>query len=110
MDANLSRPAMTGGASVYPFCWSILLAARDLGLSGVMATFLSATEPVAGPMLGLPENHALAATIFLGRPERQITKLTRRPIDTFTTIDRFDGAPFAARVQPSPSRRSVDDE
>jgi nitroreductase len=110
MDANLHRPAMTGGASVYPFCWSILLAARDLGLSGVMATFLSATEPVAGPMLGLPDNHALAATIFLGRAERQITKLTRRPIDTFTTLDRFDGPAYAAPVQPPPPQRTSDDE
>jgi len=99
MDGNLQRPAMTGGASVYPFCWSILLAARHHGLSGVMTTFLSATEPVAGPMLGLPDNHALVATIFLGHPERQITKLTRRPIDTFTTVDRFDGEPFTAPLR-----------
>ena len=26
MDGNLERPPVTGGASIYPFCWSILLA------------------------------------------------------------------------------------
>jgi nitroreductase len=98
MDGNLGRPAMTGGASIYPFCWSILLAARGRGLSGVLATFLAAAEPAAGPMLGLPDNHAVVATIFLGHAERQITKLSRRPVDQFATVDRFDGAPFGARA------------
>ena len=27
MDGNLERPPLTGGASIYPFCWSILLSA-----------------------------------------------------------------------------------
>ena len=27
MDGNLERPPLTGGASIYPFCWSILLGA-----------------------------------------------------------------------------------
>ena len=28
MDGQLDRPPITGGASVYPFCWSVLLAAH----------------------------------------------------------------------------------
>ena len=28
MDGNLERPPLTGGASIYPFCWSILLSAH----------------------------------------------------------------------------------
>ena len=87
---------MTGGASIYPFCWSILLAARERGVSGVLATFLAAAEPVAGPMLALPDNHALVATIFLGHAERPITKLGRRRVEEFATVDRFDGARFGA--------------
>src|ERR671919_2109560 len=75
MDGVLTRPPLTGGASIYPFCWSILLAARARGLGGVMTTFLSRAEPDAAAVLGLPEHHALAATIFLGVPERQLTKL-----------------------------------
>jgi nitroreductase len=90
MDGHLDRPALTGGASIYPFCWSILLAARSRGLGGVMTTFLSRSERQAAELLGLPEHHALAAVMFLGVPEHQPTKLTRRPAEVFTTIDRFD--------------------
>jgi nitroreductase len=94
MDAPLHRPALTGGASVYPFCWSVLLAARARGLGGVLTTFASRVEPVAGPMLGLPPNHALAATIFLGHPEHRPTRLRRDPVEHFTRLDRFDGHPW----------------
>ena len=95
MDGILDRPPVTGGASIYPFCWSILLAARERGLGGVMTTFLSRVEPDAAPEVGLPEHHALAATIFLGVPERQVTKLRREPVESFATRDRFDGPAFS---------------
>ncbi len=91
MDGDLARPALTGGASIYPFCWSVLLAARARGLGGVITTFLSRAELTAAPLLGLPANHALAATIFLGRPQQQPTRLRRHPVNSFATIDRFDG-------------------
>lgn len=94
MDTNAGRPPITGGASVYPFCWSILLAARARRLGGVMTTFLSRVETEATPVLGLPADHALVATIFLGHPVHQITRLGRRPSATFATIDRFDGRPL----------------
>jgi nitroreductase len=92
MDGNAEhRPPIVGGASIYPFCWSILLAARARGLGGVMTTFLARAESSAAPLLGLPADHALAATIFLGVPVHQNTKLTRKPVESFATIDRFDG-------------------
>jgi nitroreductase len=94
MDGALDRPPVTGGASIYPFCWSILLSARAHGLGGVMTTFLSRAEPAAAPLLGLPVDHALVATIFLGHPVHQPTKLNRRPVNSFATIDRFDGESF----------------
>lgn len=95
MDGNLDRPPVVGGASIYPFCWSIILAARAHGLGGVMTTFLSRAEVAAAAPLGLPADHALVATIFLGVPTHQNTKLRRNPVDSFATIDRFDGAPLA---------------
>ncbi len=94
MDGNLDRPPVVGGASIYPFCWSILLAARAHGLGGVMTTFLSRAEPAAATPLGLPADHALVATIFLGVPTHQNTKLRRNPVESFTTIDRFNGLAF----------------
>ena len=93
MDAEFHRPALTGGASIYPFCWNLLLSARAHGLGGVLTTFLSRAEPIAGPALGLPSGHALAATIFLGVPVHQPTALRRNDVADFTTIDRFDGPP-----------------
>ncbi len=95
MDAELDRPPVTGGASIYPFCWNLLLSARAHGLGGVMTTFLSRVEPAAAPALGLPEHHALVATIFLGVPVHQPTKLTRHPVETFATTNRFDGPAFS---------------
>jgi nitroreductase len=94
MDGQLDRPPMTGGGSIYPFCWSILLAARARDLGGVMTTFLSRAEPQAAPLLGLPNGHALVATIFLGHPVHLNTKLKRGDVSNFTTIDRFDGPPL----------------
>jgi nitroreductase len=96
MDGGSDRPPITGGGSVYPFCWSVLLAARGRGLGGVMTTFLSRVEPGALGFLGLPSDHVLAATIFIGQPERQTTRLRRAPVDAFTAIDRFDGDAFSA--------------
>jgi nitroreductase len=94
MDANASRPPITAGASIYPFCWSILLAARARGLGGVLTTFLSRVEADAAPELGLPAGHALAATLYLGHPVHLNTKLRRDDVASFTTIDRFDGTPL----------------
>jgi nitroreductase len=100
MDGSLERVPITGGASIYPFCWSILLSAHSRGLGGVMTTFLSRVEPDAVPLLGLPAHHALVATIFLGVPEQQPTKLTRDPVEHFATTDRFDGEPFSPPLLP----------
>ncbi|MGK2948526.1 MAG: nitroreductase family protein [Acidimicrobiales bacterium] len=95
MDKDLDRPTLSGGASVYPFVLSILLAARERDLGGVMTTFLARAEEEARPLLGLPATWAVASMVFLGHPVRRPTKLTRREVEDFTTVDRFDGAPFA---------------
>jgi nitroreductase len=94
MDGGLARKPVTGGASIYPFCWNLMLSARAHGLGGVMTTFLSRVEPAAAPALGLPEHHALVTTIFLGNPVHQPTKLNRQPVESFATTDRFDGPTF----------------
>ncbi len=102
MDGGLDRPALTGGASVYPFCWNLLLAARARGLGGVMTTFLSRVEPAAAAVLGLPPSYALAATVFLGHPVHQPTRLRRAPVATFATVDRFDGPAFDVEPERVP--------
>lgn len=95
-DRDLDRPSVIGGGSIYPFVHNLLLAARGEGLGGVMTTFLAAAEPEAAPLLGLADHHAIVAMIGLGHPTHQPTRLRRRPVEAFTTVDRFDGEPFTA--------------
>ncbi|MCU1498438.1 MAG: bluB [Acidimicrobiales bacterium] len=94
LDKDLDRFSVVGGGSIYPFCHNILLAARNEGLGGVLTTFVVASEAEVGPLIGLPEHHGLVAMICLGTPVHQPTRLTRHPVEAFTTIDRIDGPPL----------------
>jgi nitroreductase len=94
-DQDLDRIAVVPGASVYPFVWNVLLAARSEGYGGVLTTMLVAEEPRAKDLLGIPDTFAIAALVPLGKPVREVTKLRRRPVDEFATRERFDGVPFA---------------
>jgi nitroreductase len=93
---DLPRYTFIGGGSVYPFCQNVLLAARDRGLGATMTTFLAGNEPAARDLLGFPDHYAVAATIAIGHPVRQLTRLARKPVSAFTTVDRFDGPAFPA--------------
>ncbi len=95
MDNGLDRQSIAGGASVYPFAHNILLAARDVGLAGVMTTALARQEPAVKDVLGIPTGFALAGMLALGHPVKVITKLKRAEVSEFTTVDRFDGAQFS---------------
>ena len=91
VDRDLDRYSLVGGASIYPFAWSVLLAARAEGLGGVITTMLVKREAEVKALLGVPDEFAVAATIALGRPVHQPRKLRREPVESFTTVDRFDG-------------------
>lgn len=91
VDRDFDRYGLAGGASVYPFAWNVLLAARAEGLGGVLTTMLVHREQEVRDLLGAPAHWALAAAIALGRPVRQPRRLRRRPVSEFTTIDRVDG-------------------
>ncbi len=54
-DQDLDRIGVVAGASVYPFVWNILLAARNEGYGGVLTTAVVAEEPRAKELLGIPE-------------------------------------------------------
>jgi nitroreductase len=102
-DRDLDRCSVVGGASVYPFVHNLLLAARNQGLGGVLTTFLAASEPEAAPLLGLPDHQAVVAMVGLGTPVHQPTRLRRRPVEAFTTVDRFDGPPLDPTEGDPPS-------
>jgi nitroreductase len=93
-DQDLDRIGLIAGASVYPFVWNILLAARNEGYGGALTTAVVAEEPRAKELLGIPENYAIAAVLPLGKPVRQLTKLKRKPVAEIATHERFDGQPL----------------
>ena len=95
VDKGADRYTFAGAASIYPFTWSVLLAARAEGLGGVITTMSIRQERNVKVLLGAPDELALAAVIALGYPHHQPRRLTRRSVDEFTTVDRFDGSPFA---------------
>ncbi|MHB8328606.1 MAG: nitroreductase family protein [Acidimicrobiales bacterium] len=91
VDRGFDRYTLVGGASIYPFAWSLLLAARAEGLGGVMTTMATRREPAVREVLGVPGEFAVAAMVALGKPVRQPTRLTRLAVEEFATVDRFDG-------------------
>jgi nitroreductase len=93
-DQDLDRIAVVPGASIYPFVWNILLAARNEGFGGVLTTMVVSEEQRVKDLLGIPDQFAIAAVVPLGKPVRQLTKLRRRPVSEFATRERFDGTPF----------------
>jgi nitroreductase len=97
VDKDLDRVGLDTGASIYPLVWNILLAARAEGLGGVLTTLIGPAEADVQALLGLPDSHAIAALIPLGRPVKQLTRLRRRPVEEFVTVDRFDGMPLGSR-------------
>ena len=96
MDYELDRVGVISGASIYPFAWNILLAARNEGLGGTLTTFLSASEPEVKRLFAIPDEYAVCALLPIGKPVKQLTKLRRNEVSEFATIDSFDGMQFSA--------------
>jgi nitroreductase len=94
MDSGLGRLSICAGGSVFPFAHNVLLGAREAGYGGVITTVLVRQEPAVKKLLGIPDEHVLACTIPLGKPRRQVTRLRRRAVEEFTTLDAFHGPPF----------------
>jgi nitroreductase len=93
-DQDLDRIGVISGASVYPFVWNVLLAARNEGFGGVPTTMAVAQEPAVRSLLNIPDEYAVASVVPLGKPVHQPTKLKRKPVQDFVTREQFDGAAF----------------
>ncbi len=94
VDQDLERVGIIAGASVYPFTWNILLAARAEGYGGTLTTMPIAQEPELKKLLHVPDHVAVCAIIPFGVPEKQLTKLKRKPVREIAMRETFDGAPF----------------
>ncbi len=93
-DRNLQRVGVISGASVYPFVWNILLAARNEGYGGTLTTFISAREDELKTLLDIPQRFAVAALIPIGKPVKQLTRLTRKSVDEFAMREKWQGDPL----------------
>jgi nitroreductase len=91
IDRDADRYTFAAGASVYPFAWSVLLAAREEGLGGVITTIAIREEAQVKTILGASDPLALAAIIALGYPVRRPRRLRREPVSSFVTVDSIDG-------------------
>ena len=90
-DRHLDRVGVISGASIYPFVWNILLAARHEGLGGTLTTFAAGAETDVKAHFGVPDEMALAAMIPMGQPVKQLTKLTRKPVADFVRKEHWHG-------------------
>lgn len=77
------RPAHHAeGASVYPACQNLLLAARALGYGGVMTGWYAPVEARLRALIGIPDGVGLHACITLGVPAGHHGPLRRKPLRT----------------------------
>ena len=97
------QPTPYEGASLYPACQNLLLAARALGLGGVLTQVHLLVEDELRVALGIPDEVAVHATITLGRPAGRHGPVRRRPLGEVVFEDRWGGpAPWA--VDPPHTR------
>lgn len=96
-------PDPTEGASVYPACQNLLLAARVRGLGGVLTLWHASVEPQLRELLGIPDGTAIAATIPLGHPEGSHGPVRRRPLREIVYEDRWE-QPAEWAVDPPGTR------
>jgi nitroreductase len=93
-DQGLQRIGVVSGASIYPFVWNVLMAARHEGLGGTITTLAVAQEPKIQELLEVPKHVAVCAVVPLGRPGRTLNKLKRKPVREFAMRERWGGAPL----------------
>jgi nitroreductase len=95
-DAELDRPSIVGGASVYPFVQNVLLALRAEGLGASLTTLLIPAEPEVKRLLSIPDEIAVAAYVAVGqREDPWPSALARRPVAEFAFSERY-GQPLTA--------------
>jgi nitroreductase len=98
----LPRRAAQGlqvGASVYPACQNLLLAARARGYGGTMMMWHLLVEDELRALLGIPTDVLLAATITLGQPAGRHGPVRRLPLAD-VVYDGAWGEPAAWAVDP----------
>lgn len=94
------EPTPTEGASVYPACQNLLLAARALGYGGVLTGFHALVEDELRKVLAIPDGTLLAATITLGKPVGGHGPVRRLPMGELVYGDTWGESPVWAVDPP----------
>ncbi len=94
VDRDLPRYTLVGGASIYPFVWNLLLAARAENLAGVMTTMVVRREAELRALFGIPERVVAAGLVVLGHPVAPARRLKRGAVSSFAWVDRYEGEPL----------------
>lgn len=81
------------GASIYPACQNILLAARALGYGGALTGFHGFVEKELRELLHIPDGVHISACITLGKPQGKHGPVRRRPLPELVFGDSWDKAP-----------------
>lgn len=95
----------TMGASIYPACQNLLLAARALGYGGVLTQWHQAVIDDLRRICAIPDDVWVAACIPLGRPEGGHGPVRRRPVGELVFDDAWD-APAAWAAEPEGTRHA----
>jgi nitroreductase len=103
LDQRVRHADLSAGASVFPACQNLLLAARALGYGGVMTNWHQVVEDELAELLGLPADVTIAATIPLGRPVGGHGPVRRLPLPELVFEGRW-GEPAPWAVDPPGTR------
>ena len=87
------EPTPSEGASIYPSCQNVLLAARALGYGGAFSGFNFGVDAELRELLGVPPEVFIAGTITLGRPVGGHGPVRRRPMAELVYEEAWGAAP-----------------
>ena len=85
-----SARTLANASTDFPSCFAPTRQPR----ARIPSLFVGAEEDELKQLLDVPEAYAFAAMIPLGRPVKQLTKLSRQPVYEFAVRERFDGDAF----------------
>lgn len=99
------------GSSIYPFVQNLVLALRAEGLGVALTMLHHNVEDDVAALLDVPDGFGFAAHLGVGWPAGpHPTRLRRRPVEEFTSRERFGAGPLtrppAASEPPSGPARS----
>jgi nitroreductase len=90
-------PTPMEGASIYPACQNLLLAARALGYGGAFTGMHFPVEPELRELLDIPDGVFMAGTITIGKPAGRHGPVRRRPLSELVYSDHWEVTPEWAK-------------